>query len=222
MKRRRRCSTRKASRGAFECPLTLAARPATLVGERILEFGPAVTSPGRAAAPPEARPPGPARRPRSFPRCRGLPRVSRVPPPRLIRGAGRMAGCGSTGGRRPPRRTWRTCWRPSCRGCGRGSAARGWTRTWGRAETPLRRPRRGWPGWRGRPSRACWGWAGFRGGDRSGWARRVSAGQTVRRPVPTPTRPRRGGRASISMRAWRSRATGRGSSASVGTSCARR
>ena len=58
-----------------------------------------------------------------------------------------------------------------------------------------------------------------RDGGRSGWATRAAARRTVRRPVRAPTVRTHGGRHSIGMQEWRSRATGRGWSACAGTSC---
>jgi hypothetical protein len=129
------------------------------------------------------------------------------------------AGYGSTGRRRPPAWTWRTCWRQSCQACGRGSRGVGSTRTATRARTGSSTRRRGWPGWRRRQRRVCWRWAGCRGGGRSGWAGRMGQGRAAR---VGPTYRMRGGRDSICMRRSRSRATGRGWSACVATSCGRR
>jgi len=91
-----------------------------------------------------------------------------------------------------------------------------------RARTGSLTRRRGWPGWRRRRCRACWRWAAFRDGGRTGSGTGVGWPRRACRPVEMPIPLMRGGRASTCMRGSRSRATGRGWSVCAAMSCARR
>jgi hypothetical protein len=71
-------------------------------------------------------------------------------------------------------------------------------------------------------SRACWRSAASPDGGRSGWATRVVVRRTARPRRRAPTCRTRGGRGSTCTRASPCLATGRGSSACLGTCCARR
>jgi hypothetical protein len=120
----------------------------------------------------------------------------------------------------PTEATWRTCWRRSCRGCRRDWPGTGWRTTGAGADGSAEAA----PGLAGlaAASRACWRSAASPDGGRSGWATRVVVRRTARPRRRAPTCRTRGGRGSTCTRASPCLATGRGSSACLGTCCARR